>query len=161
MEDRSSERRKILPFHRVKTAQVLAEVGGPIDEVNVTLALYSAELEPEEVSRALGIEPTSAHRRGEKRGSNSPPSLTGAWFLKEHGRDAEPAEAIIDRLLKRLPEGPAVWRDLSIRHNIQFRFGLHMTGWNKGLSIPLKQVTRIAELGASMEFDIYAYGEDG
>lgn len=36
-----------------------------------------------------------------------------------------------------------------------------MTGWNKGLSIPLKQVTHIAALGASMEFGIYAYGEDG
>ena len=161
MEDRSSERRKVVPFHRVKTIQVLAEVGGPIDEVNVTLALYSEELEPEEVSRALGVEPTSAHRRGESPGSRSPPYLSGAWLLTKHGRDAEPAEAIIDRLLKQLPEDPAVWRDLRIRHKIQFRFGLHMTGWNKGLSIPLKQVTRIAELGASMEFDIYAYGEDG
>jgi len=67
----------------------------------------------------------------------------------------------LTRLLKRLPEDPVVWRELSKRHKIQFRFGLHMTGWNKGLSIPLKQVMRIAELGASMEFDIYAYGEDG
>ena len=161
MENRSSERRKVVPLHQVKTIQVLAEVGGPIDEVNVTLALYSEELEPEEVSRALSVEPTSAHRRGESPGSRSPPYLSGAWLLTEHGRDAEPAEAIIDRLLKQLPEDPAVWRDLRIRHKIQFRFGLHMTGWNKGLSIPLKQVTRIADLGASMEFDIYTYGEDG
>lgn len=36
-----------------------------------------------------------------------------------------------------------------------------MTGWNKGFSILPEQVTRIAELGASMEFDIYAYDEDG
>lgn len=160
MEDRRSERRNVLPFRLVKTNQVLAEVGGPIDEVNVALALYSEELEPEEISRTLGVQPTSAHRRGESRGSRSPPYSSGAWLLIEHGRDAELAEAIIDRLLKQLPEDPAVWRNLSTRHKIQFRFGLHMTGWNKGLSIPLKQVTRIAELGASMEVDIYAYGED-
>jgi hypothetical protein len=30
-------------------------------------------------------------------------------------------------------------------------------GLKQGLPIPLKQVTCIAELGASMEFDIYAY----
>ena len=161
MEDRSSERRKIVPFHRVKTIQVLTEVGGPIDEVNVTLALYSEELEPEEISRALGVEPTSAHRRGESPGPSSPPAPSGAWLLSEHGRDAELAEAIIDRLLEQLPEDPAVWRDLRMRHDIQVRLGLHMTGWNKGLSIPLKQLTRIAELGASIEFDIYAYGDDG
>jgi uncharacterized protein DUF4279 len=160
LEDRSSERRKVLPFRQIKTDQVLAEVGGPIDDVNVTLALYSEGLEPQEISRALGVEPTSAHRRGERRGSRSPPYSSGAWFLKEHGRDGELVEAIIDRLLNQLPENPAVWLDLSIRHKIQFRFGLHMTGWNKGLSISLKQVTRIAELGASMEFDIYAYSGD-
>jgi hypothetical protein len=159
LEDRSSEERKVLPFRPAKTDQVLAEVGGPIDEVNVTLALYSEELEPQEISRALGVEPTRAHRRGEQRGPRSSPARSGAWFLTTSSRDAEPAEAVIDRLLKLLPEDPAVWYDLRMRHDIQVRFGLHMTGWNKGLSIPLKQVTRIAELGASMEFDIYAYGE--
>jgi hypothetical protein len=120
LEDRSSERRKVVPFHRAKTIQVLAEVGGPIDEMNVTLALYSEDLQPEEVSRALGVEPTSAHRRGENAGSRSPPYLSGAWLLTERGRDGELA-----------------------------------------VSIPLKQVTRIAALGASMEFGIYAYGDDG
>jgi hypothetical protein len=160
LEDRSSDDEKVVPFHRVKTIEVVADVGGPIDEVNVTLALYSEEMEPEEVSRALGVEPTSAHRRGESRGSRSPPAPSGAWFLKSHSHGAEPAGAVVDRLLKQLPEDPAVWRDLRMRHDIQIRFGLHMTGWNKGLSIPLKQVKRIAELGASMEFDIYAYGDD-
>jgi hypothetical protein len=160
LEDRSSERRKVLPFRLDKTDRVLAEVGGPIDEVNVTLALYNEELEPQEIGRALGVEPTNAHRLGERRGPSTPPAPSGAWLLKSRGRDAEPAQAVIDRLLKQLPEDPAVWRDLRMRHDIQVRFGLHMTGWNKGLSIPLKQVTRIAELGASIEFDIYAYGED-
>jgi Domain of unknown function (DUF4279) len=160
LEDRSSGRRKVLPFGLVKTNQVLAEVGGPIDEVNATLALYSEELEPQEISRALGVEPTRAHRRGERSGPRSPPAPSGAWLLKANGSAAEPAEAVIDRLLKQLPEDPAVWRDLRMRHDIQVRFGLHMTGCNKGLSIPSKQVTRIAELGASMEFDVYAYGED-
>ena len=50
MEDRSSDDEKVVPFHRVKTIQVVAEVGGPIDEVNATRALYSEEMEPEEVS---------------------------------------------------------------------------------------------------------------
>jgi hypothetical protein len=160
LEDKRLERQNIVPFHLGKTKLVLAEVGGPIDEVSVTLAIYSEELQPQEISRALGVEPTSAHRRGERRSPTSPPSLLGAWFLTERGCDAEPAEAIIDRLFKQLPEDRSVWGDLMIRYEIQFRFGLHMTGWNKGLSIPLKQLTRIAELGASMEFDIYAYGED-
>jgi Domain of unknown function (DUF4279) len=156
LEDRSSERRKVLPFRLVKTNQFS---GGGLDEVNVTLALYSEELEPEEISRALGLEPTSAYHRGEHRGPKSEPAPLGAWLLAARGSNAEPAQAVIDRLLEQLPDDPAVWRDLGMRHDIQVIFGLHKTGWNIGLSIPLKQVARIAELGASMEFDIYAYGE--
>ncbi|MBR0957141.1 DUF4279 domain-containing protein [Bradyrhizobium japonicum] len=148
-----------MPFRLVKTDQVLTQVGGDVDEVNVTLALYSDELEPKEVSRALGIEPTHAHRCGEHLKPRSPPARSGAWLLTARGRYVEPAQTIIDRLLKQLPTDPAVWRNLRARHDIQFRFGLHMTGWNKGFSISVEQITRIAALGASMEFDIYAYGE--
>ena len=41
----------MLPFRHVETSQVLTEVGGCVDEVNVTLAFYSDELEPQEVGR--------------------------------------------------------------------------------------------------------------
>jgi len=161
VEDGDSDRPKVVPFRRVKEHQVLAEVGGPVDEVNVTLALYSEALDPEEITRTLGVAPTSAHRRGERTPKPwSEPARTGAWFLKERGRDAEPAEAVIDRVLRQLPEDPAVWRELGCKHDIQLRFGIHMTGWNKGLGISSEQVMRIAQLGAHMEFDIYAYGED-
>lgn len=34
-----------------------------------------------------------------------------------------------------------------------------MSGWNQGFSIPREQIERIAKLGASMEFDIYAHGD--
>jgi hypothetical protein len=161
LQHRNSKRRKVLPFSQVKTNQVLVEVGGPIDEISVTLAIYRDELVPREISRILGVEPTSCHLRGERRGPfRSPPYQSGAWFLKERGREVESAEVIVDRLFKRLPEDPAIWGDLKLQHDIQLRFGLHMTGWNKGLSISLELLTRIVEIGASVELDIYAYGED-
>jgi hypothetical protein len=156
--NRKLEQRKVVPFRRSNS--MLCEAGGPIDEINVTLAIYSEELQPDAITRALGIQPTRAHRQGDRAGPKSPPFRTGAWLLTEHGRDAESAEIIIERLLKQLPEDVNIWRELRIQHTIQLRFGLHMTGWNKGLSIPLPQVTRIAEFGADMELDIYAYGED-
>lgn len=161
MEDQKPKQRKVVPFRQSDTIQVIAEVGGPIDEVNVTLAFYGEGLEPDEITRILGVEPTRSHRRGDRIGPKSQPFPKGAWLLTEHGRDAETAEVIIDRVLKRLPEDVEIWRDLRTRYDIQLRFGLHMTGWNKGFSILPEQVTRIAELGASMEFDIYAYDEDG
>ncbi|MFZ1103432.1 MAG: DUF4279 domain-containing protein [Hyphomicrobiaceae bacterium] len=136
----------------------MAEVGGPVGEVGVTLAIYGEELDPEEITRTLGVAPTKAHRRGER-----PKRRSGKWLgpprLEERGFN-EPSEAVIDRVLRKLPEGPAVWRELGARYDIQLRFGIHMTGWNQGMGITSEQVVRLAQIGAKLEFDIYAYGDD-
>ena len=79
--------RKVVPLRRRAPAGKTVSVGGPIDEVRVTLALYSEDLEPDEVTRALGVQPSSAHRRGERRGPRSPPYRQGAWFLTEQSRE--------------------------------------------------------------------------
>jgi hypothetical protein len=60
LEEEDSDGPKIVPFRRVEEAQVIAEVGGPVDEVGVTLAIYGGELDPEEITRALGVAPTKA-----------------------------------------------------------------------------------------------------
>jgi hypothetical protein len=133
--------------------------GGPVDEVRVTLALYCEDLDPDEVSRALGVQPTSAHRRGERKGPRSPAYRKGAWLLTEEGHEAEHVAPVIERLLRQLPEAPAVWNELRTQHDVQLRFGLHMSGWNKGLVIPRELVDRMASIGATLDFDIYAYGD--
>jgi hypothetical protein len=84
----------------------------------------------------------------------------GAWFLSEGGRDAEPSEAVIDRVLRQLPKDPSMWRELGSKRDIQLRFGIHIIGWNQGMGISSEQVAHIALIGARMEFDIYAYGDD-
>jgi hypothetical protein len=161
LEEDGSDRPKVVPFRTVEEAHVTAEVGGPVNEVGVTLAIYGEKLDPEEITRALGVAPTKAHRRGERTPKPwSEPARLDAWFLSERGRDAEPSEAVIDRVLRQLPEDTAVWRELGARYDIQLRFGLHMVGWNQGMGISSEQVARIALMGAKMEFDIYAYGDD-
>jgi hypothetical protein len=135
-------------------------VGGPIDEVRVTLALYSEDLEPDEVTRALGVQPTSAHRRGERRGPRSPPYRQGAWFLTEQSREREGAEPAIERLLKQVPNDAALWLLLGGKHDVQIRLGLHMSSWNEGFVIARELVARIAVLGATLNFDIYADGNE-
>ncbi len=122
-------------------------MGGAVDEVRVTLALYSEDLDPDEVSRTLGVQPTSAHRRGERKGPRSPAYRKGAWWLTEEGHEAEHVAPVIERLLRQLPEAPAVWSQLRTQHDVQIRFGLHMSGWNKGLVIPRELVDRMASIG--------------
>ena len=72
--------------------QPVAVVGGTIDETSVSLCLYGDDLDPDEISRILGVCPTHAHRKGEERRSRSPraqkppPYKSGAWILKVRGQ---------------------------------------------------------------------------
>jgi hypothetical protein len=59
-----------------------------------------------------------------------------------------------------VPSNPEIWRQLREKFEIQIRYGIHMTGWNKGFGLPRDLIDWIGVLGADVEFDIYAYGEE-
>ena len=142
------------------TGKVIAEVGGPIDECGVCLAIYGEDLDPDELTARFGCQPTHAHRRGDKRGPRSLPAQKGAWLLELRGEPPDTAEVLTRRIVQSVPSDPELWRHLKDRFVFQMRYGIHLTGWNKGFELPAELVASISRLYASLEFDIYAYGED-
>lgn len=140
--------------------RIIAEVGGPVDECGVCLAIYGVDLDPDEVSQELGCEPTRAHRRGERKAPRSPAFEDGAWFLQVRGFAPRTVDLLVEELLQKIPGDPAFWSQLSKKYIIRVWFGIHLSGWNKGMSLPAHLVERIAILNASLEFDIYAYEEE-
>jgi hypothetical protein len=151
------KRSKIIP---IRPAKILAEVGGVIDESGVTLAVYGEDLNPKEVTDLLGVKPTRSFKRGYRRNPVSRPSPHGAWFLEVRGKTPDGPDVQLRKLLMKLPTSENVWKELKARHKVQIRFGLHMTGWNKGLEISSTLVRRLGKIGVDLNFDIYAYGED-
>jgi hypothetical protein len=131
-------------------------VGGAVDKTDVCLAVYGEDLDPADVTRVLGCEPTSAHRRGDrmKRGTLR---RTGAWLLSVRGT-VSPEEVTV-ALLDRLPADEEMWRDLARRYDLQLRYGLFLDRWNRGVTLSPTLVFRIARLHAVVGFDIY--GPDG
>jgi hypothetical protein len=79
---------------------VSIKVGGAVDETDVCLAVCGKDLEPDEITKMLGCEPTSAHRRGDRMTSGTS-RHQGAWSLDVRGSDG-PADLTI-QLLERLP----------------------------------------------------------
>lgn len=140
--------------------EIVAEVGGPPDECGVCLAIYGEDLIPDEITKLLGCRPTDFHVKGEKKGPRSPGFHAGAWFLKVRGEPPNTIDVLTRRLLMMLPSDPDIWISLSERFGIQMRYGIHMSGWNKGAGLPRDLVERIAGLHADVELDIYAYGEE-
>ncbi len=140
----------------------LIDVGGLVEETSVCLAVYGEDLDPAAVTALLGSSPTSAHRRGDRRGPRSPPAKGGGWFLEVRGKAPEGPDELALALLGRLPEDESVWIKLCELYEVQLRFGIHMTGWNRGFGLSPATTTRVASLRASMVFNIYAYdGEEG
>jgi hypothetical protein len=148
---------RIVPIRRVK---ILTEVGGVIDESGVTLAVYGDDLIPKDVTELLGVKPTRSFLPGYRRNPSSRPMPHGAWFLEVRGKTPDGPEAQLRKLLMKLPTSENVWKTLKARYKVQIRFGLHMTGWNKGFELSSTLIRRLAKIGVDLEFDVYAYGED-
>jgi hypothetical protein len=144
----------------MRSDRVIATVGGSVDELRVTLALYGDELDPDEITAALGCQPTSAHRRGETRIGKKTGLVTvykqGAWLLSAEGRAPRTADEITSEVLARVSGDEAVWSDLAGRYDVQLRYGVFLEAWNRGFSLGRAVVQRAALLRASLEFDIYA-----
>ena len=59
-----------------------------------------------------------------------------------------------------MPNDAVLWSVLGGQHDVQIRLGLRMSGWNEGFQISRELVARISVLGAALNFDIYADGNE-
>lgn len=140
--------------------RVIAEVGGTVDRSNVKIAIYGTDLIPEEITSLIGVQPTESFRRGYVRSPRSYPTRHGAWFLESRGLAPDGPDVQLRTVLAQVPTSKEVWEKIAENHTIQIRFGIHMSGWNKGFGLPKELLSQLAAINADLEFDIYTYGDD-
>jgi uncharacterized protein DUF4279 len=139
---------------------VIAVVGGLVDEVGITLAIYGESLEPSAITALLGVQPTDIYRRGERRSPRSPAYVQGAWLLSVRcASPVQPNDALL-RLLGALPDDENLWSRLAHDYDVQLRLGVHFTGWNKGFTMAAEAISRLARMHVKIGFDLYAYGDE-
>ena len=133
---------------------MLAEVGGPIDETRVTLAVHGADVDPDEISALLGRAPTTCHRAGDPRPSGMPwPS--GAWLFSVEDRAPVTPDQLVTKVLDGLPVDTAIWQQLHERFALRLGIALFVTGWTQGLELPSSLLVRIGALGLALEITVY------
>jgi len=69
-------------------------------------------------------------------------------------------EVLTRKLLMMVPSDPEIWKQLHDKFEIQIRYGIHMSGWNKGFGLSRQIIEWIKILRADIEFDIYTYEEE-
>lgn len=146
-------------------AEHVVRVGGPVDELRISLAIYGEDLDPDEVTRLLCCAPTASHRRGDVRFSKKIGSSTvakrGVWLLSVEGTAPQTADELTAAIFERISLDDQVWSALAARFDIQMRYGVFVNAWNRGLDLNSDLVQKLAIIRASLVFDIYAEVDDG
>jgi hypothetical protein len=134
--------------------QAIGTVGGSIDQVSVSLAIYAHDLDPDVVTDLIGRPPTRSQRKGDVKGKSV--ARIGGWFVEEYGVAPQTVDEVVCRLLDKLPRDLSVWHELAAGYDVNLRFGLHVLSWNRGFLLPRELLQRLASMEVSLDFDIYA-----
>jgi hypothetical protein len=125
-----------------------------------TLRVYPGDLDPDEVTRVLGIEPTSTQRLGQVLAPSTRLASLNGWFLSSQDSvDSRDSRRHIDWVLDAVEPhnvGLSTLRELGARMDISC-YWLSATG-NGGPTISPHQAGRLADAQLDCWWDVY-FGE--
>ncbi|MGE0056523.1 MAG: DUF4279 domain-containing protein [Dehalococcoidia bacterium] len=131
--------------------------GGVIDETRATLTLQGADLDPEELTRLMGVTPTRSHRRGDLIGAGREETRpSGDWVLEVNVRAPEETDAVLSKLFAMLPESDAAWAELNSRYQVSLHLMMVAKAWNRGFQLSTPLLQEVARRGLALTFEVYA-----
>jgi len=129
-----------------------------ISRTVATLRIMGDDLDPDEVTRLLGVEPTVSALAGDvhpTRSGRKVTARTNSWLLEAEAVSSGGLDDRIADLLAPLPSDPAVWRELSRHFRCDVFCGLFVDGGNAGAGLRPEVLAMLGERGLRLELDIY------
>jgi hypothetical protein len=125
----------------------------------VTLRIVGDDLVPDEITRLLRCEPTSAEFKGQVvRGKNTRRERTarsGSWRLEVADRTPDDLNGQIMEIVGRLNQDPDVWASLANRFRIDVFCGLFMAKSGEGFTLSPEALLALGS--RRIEFDLCLY----
>lgn len=121
------------------------------------------DLDPDEISSALCVQPDQGVRKGDvwhTPKGRPVTARTGMWHLGVPHRSPADLDEQIDRLLELATSDLTVWRSLAMRYNGHIFAGLFLSASNQGSTISSQNMLAMGLRGLSIELDIYHLGDD-
>jgi hypothetical protein len=133
-------------------------IGGmpEIARTTVGLRIFGDALDPDEVTRLLGIAPTGCAHKGDTHRTASGREVvarSGSWRL-----DADLSGNLntqIGALLTKLPSDPTIWRELTEHYECDVFCGLFMRDGNEGVELSPEVMSMLGVRGLRLGLDIY------
>ena len=134
--------------------------GGEFDRSKVTLRIIGDNLSPDEITKLLGVSPTKSEKKGDvtigKVSKTQRVAKTGRWSIESNLPDEIDVEIKINNLLDIVSNDNHVWSEINNKYKTDIFCGLFMEAENRGFSLSVKTLNRLASLGIEVGFDIYA-----
>lgn len=134
----------------------MIRVGGRVDEASICLRIFGDDLDPDELTTRLGVQPTSFCRKGDlfqgKRYERI--EKTGRWLL-DRPHSSDDIDVIVKKLLLDLPDSISLWESLHKRFAIDLFLGVWMRDWNRGFSLLPDTLAMLGDRKLQIGFDIY------
>ena len=148
----------------------LFPIGGEIDRIRVSIRVGGDDLEPDQVTRLLGVSPTFAASKGQRRivAGRELKQRTGVWGRDFSGAPDEwTLEDAIVELLRQFPVDLDVWGTLAQKYSLEVFCGLFLRAPNRGFSLRPEILRMLSDRHLKLGVDIYAIsnadpsGEEG
>ena len=132
------------------------EGGDDIDRLGIALRVAADDLDPDRITRMLGVNPTFAAKRGEDVDVHGVPvsQHTGTWrYALPPSPEWELGDAI-DTLLERLPHDPALWESLAGWATVVVVCGLYIHDVDRVAALTPDTLARLAERRLALSLQI-------
>ena len=132
-------------------------------DTSVSLCFYGDDLDPDALTRALGVAPSQSGRKGEVfvgEAGRSRVVKTGYWRLQSENNLSGDMDTQIAAMLAQMTDSDVVWRDLSQRYDGRIFFGWFLTSGNDMADISAQTLQACAARGLAFCFDVYDFTDE-
>lgn len=134
--------------------------GGHLEWFSVALTITGESLDPAEVTRILGVQPTRSYAKGDPVHRTDGPVAyrrSGHWARAQKRDDTDEwdVEEVIKAVIADFTAPEEAWSRLPSDAAARLWLGLELTGRNQGLSLEPEVAAWLARRGIRLELDIY------
>ena len=129
-----------------------------------SLRVFGDDLDPSEISRLLGAQPSRGHRKGEelptRSGVAARVARTGLWCLDAPDAEPEDINGQVAVLLGALTSDLTTWRNIASQYTVRLFCGWFMRRANEGVDVGPDTLEALASRRIELSLDIYGPDED-